>query len=147
MTRIVLFMFISFSMFSFHFIPSSGFSLISGSAHGTSGGGRGVAIHVIKIIMLRQQTNHKVLVSSIVAATKEEIGRDFSPQDRQYVVSIARKETNGHRCHQTVSLSAFVRYFRKIRCIFVSQVASENGVRLVIGFVSYDCYVYDRYIP
>ena len=44
----------------FHFIFSFSSSGFFNSAHETCGRGRSLAFHVIKIIMLRQQTNHKV---------------------------------------------------------------------------------------
>lgn len=86
-----LFFFIFFSFYFHYFIFCWGRSL--------------VIFHVIKIIMLRQQTKPESLVCRpLLLHRRSKLVWGFRVWEQQNVLSIPRKEANGHGCHKAVSL-------------------------------------------
>lgn len=128
-----------------HFIFSFSSSGFLSSAHETCGWGRSLTFHVIKIIMLRQQTNHKVLVRPLLLQRGTKLEEILPCRTGKNVVPIAWKEKNGHWCYKTVSLPEFARNLKVICFAFVSKVASQNGACLLIVFVSYVIATFNGY--
>lgn len=119
----LFFLFVLFSVFQ---LP-----VFSISAHETCGGA--------ELNFSRDQNNNVTStnqpyssVRPLLLQRRTKLEEVLACRTGKNVVSIAWKETDGHRCYKAVSLQEFVRNLRVICFVFVSKVAGQNGARLLI---------------
>ena len=100
---------------TFHFIPSISFPTLLSAWRRSVADSRDQNNNVTS-------TNQpeSLVCRPLLQHRRSKLGRDCRLKDRQNVLSIPRKEANGHWCHKAVSLLRFVCNLPSICYVFVS---------------------------